>query len=275
MLAYSLPLVPSSMTVFVASYIDRIAIKQFMTMSDVGLYGVGYRLSSMSFLVMVGFQGALTPLIYTYFKKPETRFQVAKIFRYFLALALSVFLFLSLFSHEILTMMTTPDYYSASNLIPILVPAVLLANMYIFSPGLYLAKRTKTIAGINFGVALLNTALNLIFVPLFGIFGAATSTLMSSLLGFMLYLYMGQALYHIPHNWNPIIKAVLATVLMIIFGYSLESVFLESLIGKIFLRALICITEMLLVAKFLIEFSDVQHAYSRFFRRHWKYLFTK
>ena len=40
MLAFSLPLVPSSLGVVVALYVDRLAIGQLMSLADVGVYGV-------------------------------------------------------------------------------------------------------------------------------------------------------------------------------------------------------------------------------------------
>jgi O-antigen/teichoic acid export membrane protein len=211
LLLYSLPLVPSSISVFVALYIDRVVIKEFMSMGAVGLYGIGYRLASMSILVIVGFQGALTPLVYTYHKEAETPIQLAKIFRYFLALALFVFLFVSVFSRNIMTLLTTPDYYGAGKLIRILVPAVFLANMYIFAPGLYLAKKTKMIAVINICAAVMNTVLNLALVPAIGVLGAAISTLLSSILSFVLYLRLGQKEYPIPYGWTVLLKGALVT----------------------------------------------------------------
>ncbi|MBI5677990.1 MAG: oligosaccharide flippase family protein, partial [Planctomycetes bacterium] len=112
MLAFSLPLVPSGIGVFVANYIDRIAIKNLMTMNDVGLYGIGFRLAAVTNLLMVGFNGALTPLIYSNYKKASTPGDLSRIFKYFLALAIPMVTAISLFSYEILWVFTTPRYYS-------------------------------------------------------------------------------------------------------------------------------------------------------------------
>ena len=72
MLAFSTPLVFSGVAVWLSLYIDRLMINHFLTVEDVGLYGIGYRLASIAGLLMVGFQGALTPLVYTNYRNADT-----------------------------------------------------------------------------------------------------------------------------------------------------------------------------------------------------------
>lgn len=111
MLAFSTPLVVSGIAIWLNTYVDRLVIRHYLTIDDVGLYGVGYRFASIASLVMVGFQGALTPLVYANLDKPGTPAQLARIFRCFLAAALTVFLALTLFSTDILALMTTPAFF--------------------------------------------------------------------------------------------------------------------------------------------------------------------
>jgi len=213
LLRFSLPLVPSSVGVFVSLYIDRIAIKELMSLGDLGVFGVGYRVASVVGFVMVGCQAALMPLVYTYYDRADTRQQLARIFGYFVAFALLICLGLALFARDILAIFTTPAYYGAATVIPLLAPAVLLAGMYIFAPGLAIEKRTTTIAAISISVAVVNTALNFSLIPILGIRGAALSTLLSASLGFALYMVLSQRLYHVPHRWRLLASAAVATVL--------------------------------------------------------------
>ena len=214
MLGYSLPLVPSSVGVFVSLYIDRIAIKELMSLGDLGVFGVGYRVASIVGFLMLGCQTALMPLIYTYYEREETRAHLARIFRYFVAFALLICLSLALFARDILGIFTTPAYYGAATVIPLLAPAVLLAGMSIFAPGLAIEKRTITIAAISFSVAALNTALNFSLIPILGIRGAALSTLLSAALGFTAYMMLSQRLYHVPHQWRLLGLASISTLVV-------------------------------------------------------------
>lgn len=218
MLRFSIPLVPSGIGVFVYLYIDRLTINHFMTMTDVGLFGVGYRIASIVSFLMFGFQTALTPLIYNHYRNPNTPSQLARLFRYFAAAALLLTIGLSLYAREILAIMTTPQYVPAWSVVPLLVPASIFSALYIFAPGLAIAKKTAAIAFINIMGATVNTALNFLMIPLIGIEGAALATLTSSVIVFCVYMYFSQRSYHVPHVWGRLLAASLITIVIVVFG---------------------------------------------------------
>ncbi|MFN3701551.1 MAG: flippase [Alphaproteobacteria bacterium] len=204
MLAFSLPLVPSGLCVFLSTYTDRLMINHFMTLEDVGLYALGFRVAGVAGLLMVGFQGALTPLVMKHHRDAQTPADLERIFRYFTAFALVIFLGASLFGREILLLAATPAYYGAYIVIPLLVPSILLAGMYIFAPGIFIAKKTHLVLWINLAAALCNVALNLVLIPLWGIVGAALATLIGNIVAFAAYMVSSQRFYYIAHNWQQI-----------------------------------------------------------------------
>ncbi len=258
MLRFSIPLVPSGIAVFVSLYVDRIMLKYFLSLNEVGLYSIGYRLASISLLIMVGFRGALTPLIYKHYKEEATRGQLAVIFRYFIVFAILVFLGLALFAEEILWMLTTEAYYPAANLVTYMVPAILLANMYIFAPGIGIAKKTKYILYINVAGAIVNALLNWFFIPNFGMEGAAIATLTGSLLVFILYMVFSQKLYYVPHQWRPIILSILFTSFIVIMGvgpFYKEASFVSLVILRI---ALIFLAFMFFIMIKMIRWEEIQ-----------------
>jgi len=212
MVRFSGPIVPSSLGVVAGLYIDRVAIKELMTIADVGVFGIGYRLASLVTLLMVGFQGALTPLIYTHYRDEATPSDLARIFRYFSALALLVSLTLSLFASELLLVFATAEYSEASVVVPLLVPATLLAGMYIFAPGLAIRKKMSTFSAVNIVGAVMNTILNFVLIPPLGIRGAALATLISAATTFSVYMYFSQRLYVVPHRWSRLGAAVLVAI---------------------------------------------------------------
>jgi len=207
MLSFSLPLVPSSIAVYLALYVDRIAINELMTLGDVGIYGVGARIASVVALLMMGFQGALTPLVLQNYSNPSTPVELARIFRYFCAFALPFVLLLGLFSHELVWLFATPDYYGAREVIPILGLSTLIAGMYVFAPGLFIRRKTWVFAMINTLAALANLGLNVVLIPLAGIVGASFSTLTTAIVGFASFLALSQSLYPVPHDWVRIAAA--------------------------------------------------------------------
>ncbi len=222
MLRYSLPLVPSSVAVFTSYYIDRLMLRHYMTLEDVGLYGVAFRLASVVGLLIVGFRVALTPLILARHKEPETPGHIAFILRIFIIFALLLSLGLSIFAEEIFWIMTTPDFYPAAKIVPFLVPAVLLSSMYIFAPGIDIVKKTHITLYITLSVAVLNIILNWFLIPRYGTVGAALSTLLGAAVMFLSYITLSQKFYPVPHQWKKYIPAIFLAVVLMYLGNNLD-----------------------------------------------------
>jgi O-antigen/teichoic acid export membrane protein len=218
MLAFSIPIVPSSIAVFVNMYIDRLMINHYLSLKEVGLYGMGYRLANISTLVLVGFQMALTPLVYKHYQEPETSHQLATIFRTFLSIVIMIFLILSLFADVALWILTTPAYYAAAQVVVFLVPAILLSQMYIFAPGIGISKKTHLYVWTNVGGAILNLFLSWLLIPQIGYIGAGIATLMGSAYVFSANMYYSQKLYYVPHDWGAIAGVVLVAAALVTIG---------------------------------------------------------
>jgi len=224
MLAYSLPLVPASTGVFFNGYADRLAIQARMTLGDVGLYGVGYRLSTIVGLTLIGFQGAMMPQILARHHEVDTPISLARVFRLFCALALTVWIAISTFGDEIIRVLTTPAYDGADAVVPYVVAAAFFAGMYIFAPGLNIAKRTKVFASIAVSCGLLNLVLAFVLVGPLGIEGAALSFLLTQMIAFGSYMHFSQRIYPAPHEWRRLgIAAAVATGLTVL-GWRLPPV---------------------------------------------------
>lgn len=260
MLRFSLPLVPSSIGVFVTLYIDRIAIKELMTIADVGLFGIGFRVASLVSLLVVAVQMAVTPLVYARYGDPQTPAQLARIFRYFVGVAIVLAVGLSLFAREILMVVTTPDYYAGAVVVPLLAPALLLSAMYVFAPGLGIAKRSGTQALITLAGAGLNTVLNFVMIPVWGIVGAAAATLTSAALIFAAYMIASQRLYFVPHAWGRLAMAAVAAAVLCVAGTALP---LPSGPGLILKLGLTVVTLGVVVWLRLIDPADLREAVRR------------
>ena len=179
LLSFSLPLVPSSLCIVVSLNADRLMIKEILNIEAVAIYGVAARVASVVLMLLIGFQSALTPLIYRNYKRKNTPLEILKLLYIYLALTVCSILFLSLFSEPIINLVAGEEYMLATTVIPTLALAAFISSMYLFFPGLSLYKKTAIIAKISIISALLNLPLNYIFIQIFGIVGAAMSTLIS------------------------------------------------------------------------------------------------
>jgi O-antigen/teichoic acid export membrane protein len=218
LLAFSLPLVPSSLGVLTALYVDRIVIGVLLDLDDVALFSVGHRFASTVGLVMTAVQLALTPLIYAVYRRAEAPGQISDIFRAVVGLVLLLWLGVSLFAPELVTIVATDTYVPASTVIPLQMPAVILAGLIVFAPGLSIDGRTGTIALVTLGGAALNVLLNLLLVGPLGITGAGLATLTSAALVFALMMVMSQRSYRIPYPFASTALGVVAVSVTILLS---------------------------------------------------------
>ncbi|MCU7495268.1 MAG: oligosaccharide flippase family protein [Ignavibacteria bacterium] len=256
MLRFSIPLVPASIGTMIFLYIDRIAINSLMSKDELGLFGVAYRFSAIVTLVLSGFQIALGPLIYLNYKQSSTPGEIAKIFRYYLTMVLCFVLALSIFSIEALKIFTTPAYFRAEKVIPIISFATLFISMQIFAPGLALAKRTKTIAVINIVAGLMNSLLVYLLIPYLGIMGASFGTLLTAIMLFAVNMYFSQKLFYIPHNWRKILSmfAFCMVFILIIFIFGNFSTF--PLFTKNVIKAILLFISASVIIRVMIGFEE-------------------
>jgi O-antigen/teichoic acid export membrane protein len=224
MLAFSLPLVPSSIGVFLNSFADRLVLLHTRSLADVGIYGVAFRIATVVSLLLAGFQGAATPLILARHQHPTTPGELARIFRLFSAVALIAFLVVSLFADTEVRLLASSAYARADILIPYLFLSVLLFGVYIFAPGLTIAKRTRTLALVSLSAGLLNLGLALALVPPLGIRGAGLATVLSSAWFFVLTMFFSQRHYTVGHDWVRLGAALAVAIGLLTLGRAVISI---------------------------------------------------
>jgi O-antigen/teichoic acid export membrane protein len=224
MLAYSLPLVPASTGVFLNGYADRVAIQSRLSLDDVGVYGVGYRLSLIVGLTLIGFQGSLMPQVLSRHADLGTPFELSRVFRLFTALALTVTVLVSTFADELLRLLTPPEYHPADDVVPLVVAAAFFGGMYIFAPGLNIAKRTRPVAVVTVLGGLANLGLAFALVGPLGIEGAALAFLVTAAAVFAALMWWSQRLYPAPHPWGRLVAGLAAGAALTAGGWLLPPV---------------------------------------------------
>jgi O-antigen/teichoic acid export membrane protein len=132
--------------------------------------------------------------------------------------------------------------------------------MYIFAPGLGIAKRTGWIAAINIGGAAGNVILNYVLVPHLGIRGAALSTLLGNIAIFGANMIASQRLYPVPHDWRRLGLAVVTGVGLFVLG---EAVPLAGITGVAFRLCLLGIAGVVCLQLRLVESGDLRRAAKR------------
>jgi O-antigen/teichoic acid export membrane protein len=260
MLVFSAPLVPSAVGYFSTLYINRIMLKIMLTITDVGLYNVAYRIVSPINLIVATFLSSITPLVYQNYESRDMPVEIARVFRIFFGVALTLMVALSVFAKEALYLLTTKDYYGAATIVPALTLSAIFSGIYGFNYGLFIAKKTGLVALINIISGLINIGLNLILIPSLGLLGAAWATCFAILANTTVSLWFGQRYYPIPFPLRKIAASSLWALAIMVIGSLLTGVSWLGILIKVILVAVSAVVFCLIG---LITYDEIRSFLAR------------
>jgi len=203
MLGYSIPLIFSAISVQLLAIGDRYLIKYFLDYSQVGIYSLGYKISGvLNVFVVQSFALSFLPIAYKMQNSPDAAKFFQKVFKYLSMILVFGALGLSLFAREILLIFAQkPEFYIAYKIVPLITIAFILKGIqYMFLLGFHYVKKTKYIAYIVTVALFVNIGLNFVLIPKYGIWGAALTTVVSSLLIAVVSYYVSQKFYPVKYE---------------------------------------------------------------------------
>lgn len=221
---YGFPLIFASAASLILITSDRFFLIRFTTFEEVGLYSLGLKISSIMLLFSAGFQLALGPFALSIYKKKDSNQTFVKILKHFTVLSCFFALSLTIFSKEIITVLSRDEYLAAFKVVaPLSLSMIAYGSYYIASLGVVFVKKTGYIA-ITFGfAALINIVLNFFMVQYFGMMGVAITTLFSHCISAYLLYLVSQHYYPIPFNVKEVSIVWLLTIIFmsisLIFNY--------------------------------------------------------
>ena len=184
-LKISLPLTPRIFMGVISTQFNKYILKLLDTLNGVGIFSIAQRIANVSFIIMTAFQNVFNPQIYKKMFSAE-RFAGKEIGEYltpFAYFSILICMLISLFSEEIIRLLTGPSFYAAAPIISI------LSMYYGFSffgkiNGIQLIYKKKTfltsiLTFTDIGVSLV---ISIPFILRFGVIGAAWATFLGSLI---------------------------------------------------------------------------------------------
>ena len=214
---FGLPLIFSSLGFMLLNQSDRFIIKFLIGAKSVALYGLGYRVAGvLNMFLIFPFTLGLLPVAYKYYGVPDDKRFFTKLMTYSTFFFVWGFIFLSLFSKEIVVVFASQSEYSSAYIvIPIILLSYVLSGMrQTASLGMYLTKNTKHVAWITIASAVLNIILNFILIPRFGILAAAVNTLVSFAIFYFITQLFSDKYLKIPYENYKLIVMILTGVIL-------------------------------------------------------------
>jgi len=197
---FGLPLVLAASAWFILEASDRYFLARFKGLGVVGIYGLGYKVASILFLVVVlPFQLAYGPFVFYILDKSDVKQKVARLFFYLILCLFAGGLILGFSSPLLLRMFAPPEYGRARLVVLCIIPSAVMMGIYYWGSALiHIAKKTHLIALITTVAATLNLLLNYLLIPKFGWFGAALSTNASFCFATIGICFFGMRLFPVP-----------------------------------------------------------------------------
>ena len=235
MVKYGIPYIPSGLGMFVIHFVDRFLLQRFTSLSEVGIYSLGYKFGMMlNPLVNEPFFSIWKPKMFELAEKEDARKIYSVMFTYFLFIEIFLALGISILMKDVLVIISAPAYHGAYKVVPlILLSYVLWGSFLQVEIGILLKKKTRYIAYVVAVSAGVNLALNFFLIPRIGIWGAAFSTLASFGITTVLTYVISNRIYRVQYQFARIFKLLaLALVLYLAsLGISTDSV-LSSILVK-------------------------------------------
>jgi O-antigen/teichoic acid export membrane protein len=217
MLMFSAFLIPTQLSSFVTYFSNRLFLQEYNSLDDVGVFSLAYKIAAIIPLLITGpTKKALTPYIYADIGKPdECKRKLRNINRLFLLLLLSLSLILSLFSKELLIIMSDKTYIEAYHLVfPLSMSYVLIGMAGVVVIGINIVKKTWVIMFTWLVASIINLLANSFLVPVYGKLGASYATLITFLIILILYLFFVEKYYRVGFEYLIYFQMLALTILI-------------------------------------------------------------
>lgn len=224
---YSFPLVVGNLAAWILSLSDRYILELFRGSQEVGIYSASYNIANQSVMLLVTLfmlaSGPISIHIWEKEGKDKSTAFVTAVTRYYLIACVPAVIGLSMLSKPIMSIMTGERYFEGYIIIPFVALGILFLGLQqIFQAGFAFYKKTSFIAFAIVASGLLNLFLNFLFIPRYGYFAAAITTLISYTLLLFLMIVLSRRIFVWQFPFKTLTKVAVASAIMGIVIYAVS-----------------------------------------------------
>lgn len=222
---YCLPYLPHNLFMWTLNVSDRLLLARLAPLSELGVYSIAYTAGMVVQFLATALVSAYEPLFYRLHTNQDTQKSVARLLSVLIGALAFASLAVSILAPEFVKLLTTPGFYEAATLAPLIAFSYLLFGAAYTPAAIVLESHRKThrLIWVTGPSAALNLILNLLFIPDYGAAAAAASTLLSFALMSLLALRECEGLYSLPIDWSATGRVALTTIIFGAVGWGLPS----------------------------------------------------
>lgn len=179
-LRFSSPLLPGVICYQMLSVSDRIILERNVGIGELGIYNVACQMAFvLNIIIQSGYRAIEPELFRRYGKDDFYDFMRKTQSFFFFVIYVSAFA-LCLYSQEVFFVMTTEAFHGGYLLVPALIIGVIMVGQNVIYGGVLQGeKRTKIIGAATVVGAVISVVINLLLIPLWGTYAAATASAVS------------------------------------------------------------------------------------------------
>ncbi len=231
-LNFSIPFLPAGIFTMIMELSDRYIIEWLLGTSEVGLYSAGKKMGMLGLTVVMGFNMGWVPYFLKRGKTDNARDEFKTITTIFLGLIGFICFLVSLWISEIIRVMIFgktligEEFWGCEPIVILILIGYFFFGTYVIQlPGIYIKEKTKWIPVFRAIGAFVLISSSSIFIPIFGIIGAAYAVVLAFFsMSLAIYIKL-QFIYPISYNW--------VSVLIPIFFLFIAYLGVENFIFKI------------------------------------------
>lgn len=220
LLKYSIPMIPSTISLWVVNLSDRLLITRFLNVSMNGIYAAANKVPNLFGTAYSIFNLAWTELASRTIKEKNSSEYYSSLFSYLYKFLVGSILILITFSPVIFHFLIDEKFIDGYWQMPLLFLGVFFNSLVSYYGGIYVAlEKTKNVGISSMVGAIINIVINVIFINKIGLFAASISTFVSFFIIF-LYRYFNLKKYiNIKYNILELCNGIIFIIIIIILFY--------------------------------------------------------
>ena len=249
MMKFGMPFLPAGIFSMILELSDRYILRYLTDIETVGLYNAGYKFGLLILLIVMGFNMAWQP--YFLKKEMEERKYIADVTTLFLAVLGFLWILLLLWSETMVKMkfgdfsFFGEQYWEAASIVPIIGLAYVFHAGYLIQlPGVYLLEKTGWIPWVRGLGALSNIILNFLFIPEYGITGAASATCLAFMLMAVIFYFINRSIFPILYQWRKLGIIIFTIGVIVLFHFNFVLVSNEKIVVCVFYPIILTLTKV-------------------------------
>ncbi|HWW52843.1 MAG TPA: oligosaccharide flippase family protein [Acidimicrobiales bacterium] len=216
------PLAISALAGWSLVLVDRLILVHFVSLRQIGFYGLANRLAGILLIATYAFGTAWTPYILgLYAEDPDAEARIrADVLRHLLAAMAVIAVAVGLFSREAVRVIAGARYLPAAATMPTLALATLFfSTLTVVQVPFLIEQRTSQMARLSLAAAAVNIAACFALIPVWGIQGAAIATVAGFGVQAALYYRQAQTLRRAPYDGRRLLAILVLAVPFIAGGW--------------------------------------------------------